>query len=488
MNPGPENHAKRTLVAVTMSVDEPFGAETLRQLPPAFWNALQIEVVVVDDDSPAAAAQAVRHWAEQARRDRFKLLRSDASLGYGGRRKLACRLALDGGFDHILIVPASGVHHPEAISQLHAQILRGEADLLVAPSAALGFLARLLDRFQRRITRIPAAGQAGGLRAVSAALLKRIPFEVADNGRIFDTQMLLQAVYAGAAVALAAPAPPSPNKPARSARDAFASLLAAVQFKFHQMGMVCALTYRHLEPFRYRDKAAMLYSSHAMALDLVRARRPRTLLDIGCGPGHIASRCRDLGAVVTGVDAFLPHPGTMDHFHRTDLESEPLPVNPFDFDMVLLMDVIEHFEDPERFLLDLRGKSHRPGHPPPVIVISTPNIAFFSIRLNLLMGRFNYAERGILDVSHKRLFTRSSLLSAIRVCGYTVESIKPVPAPFEAVIPNRLGTLLARVAAALAWLMPGLFAFQFLVVCRPLPSVASLLAQATSHYEAGKGE
>ena len=92
----------------------------------------------------------------------------------------------------------------------------------------------------------------------------------------------------------------------RYARDVLAS---TVQFKMHQMGMLCALRYRNLEPARYQDKTFMLYSSHALALREVERQRPRTLLDVGCGPGFIAARCEAMGVRVTGIDAYPPLPG-----------------------------------------------------------------------------------------------------------------------------------------------------------------------------------
>ena len=49
---------------------------------------------------------------------------------------------------------------------------------------------------------------------------------------------------------------------------------------------------------RYQDKTGMPYSSHSVALNVIRAARPRTVLDIGCGPGHVAARCREMGARV----------------------------------------------------------------------------------------------------------------------------------------------------------------------------------------------
>ena len=111
------------------------------------------------------------------------------------------------------------------------------------------------------------------------------------------------------------------------------------------------------------------------------------------------------------------------------------------------------------------------------MVISTPNVAFAAVRLNLLLGRFPYAERGILDVTHKRLFTRSSLLRTLRDCGYEIEKVRPAAVPFQTVVGGqRKGSIFGKLAAGLARVWPRLFAFQFVVTCRPKPSVRQLLA------------
>ena len=75
-------------------------------------------------------------------------------------------------------------------------------------------------------------------------------------------------------------------------------------------------------------------------------------------------------------------------------------------DTVLLLDIIEHLVSPELFLKRLRN---RYCFDAPEVVITTGNIAFLPIRLALLVGQFNYGKRGILDLTHTRLFTFSSL-------------------------------------------------------------------------------
>jgi len=155
----------------------------------------------------------------------------------------------------------------------------------------------------------------------------------------------------------------------------------------------------------------------------------------------------------------------------------------FDYDAVLLLDVIEHLADPERFLLNLRNHSEAKNsvRKSPLLILSTPNIAFAGIRVNLLLGRFSYAERGILDITHKRLFTRRTLLRMLRDCGYRVEKFIPVPVPFEVVMPTYTGRLLGRITNVLANIWPAMFAFQSLVVCRPMPGIHQLLTQSERH-------
>jgi hypothetical protein len=143
----------------------------------------------------------------------------------------------------------------------------------------------------------------------------------------------------------------------------------------------------------------------------------------------------------------------------------------------MMLDVIEHLADPEGFLLRMRNESRALAEPSrrPVLLLSTPNVAFAAIRVNLLLGRFNYAERGILDIDHRRLFTRASLRRILEDCGYDVLDMRPVPPPFEAVFRGPFGGFLGFWGRILARAWPTMFAFQFLVRASPKPGLRVLL-------------
>ena len=141
----------------------------------------------------------------------------------------------------------------------------------------------------------------------------------------------------------------------------------------------------------------------------------------------------------------LPLPGSVDHFHQADLEAVPLPVDPFNYDAILLLDVIEELKDPEGFLVHLRNRSEVTtvhGWKPPMVLVSTPNIGHWAMRLNLLMGRFTYSERGILALAHKRLFTKRTFKRCLRDSGYQIEKLIPVGIPYHAVFGNNFGWFL----------------------------------------------
>jgi SAM-dependent methyltransferase len=436
--------------------------------------------------------------------------------GRGADQKIAGRLAIDAGVDLVVIIDPAEADPAAAASSIVDAFARTRCDVFTSTpeQSNRSWFGRWMMRLSERV--VGRRVDPGGSRGYATAFLRSVPFEVNRDDCVFDVEIVLQALHVGAMVhdlsviarsaIHAIPQPPAlpgdgrkyqnaqssdrthpPAKPGALARapsadiapqcSAWDVLRTAIQFRMHRMGMLCALKYRHLTPSRYQDKTFMLYSSHATALTEVAREHPTTLLDIGCGPGFIAKRCRDDGVRVTGLDAFEPLPGMMDEFHRVDLEHETLPVDAFAHDCVLLLDVLEHMADPESFLLSLRNRSEamRPGKRPPLLVISTPNIAFAAVRLNLLMGRFTYAERGILDITHKRLFTRSTLLRTLADCGYVAERVIPVGVPFQTVVGGSVGKMFGTIAGVMAKAWPTMFAFQYVVTCRPRPGVGQIL-------------
>lgn len=150
-------------------------------------------------------------------------------------------------------------------------------------------------------------------------------------------------------------------------------------------------------------------------------------------------------------------------------------------DVLLLLDIIEHLKDPERFLERLRGQF---GYEGKTLVLTTPNIAFIVQRLMLLLGQFNYGKAGILDMTHTRLFTFRTLRRLLADEGFRIRRLEGVPAPFPKVLGNGwLGKAAIRANLALIALSRSLFSYQIYVEAESTPDVSFVLADARRRTE-----
>src|SRR5439155_1245089 len=208
------------------------------------------------------------------------------------------------------------------------------------------------------------------------------------------------------------------------------------------------------------------------------------VLDLGCAGGYLGARLRELGCEVTGVDLFPLADGVELHsFHLHDLDEAPLPVDPGEFDYVLLLDVIEHLRSPEQFMETL-AKSMR-LNPQARLVLSTGNIAFALTRVLLLTGQFNYGKRGILDLTHTRLFTFATLKRLLDGAGFEIVALRGVPAPFRLALGEaKSGLVLSGLNRRLIRLRKQLFSYQIFATAQPRPSLDYLLDQARAESKA----
>ena len=160
-------------------------------------------------------------------------------------------------------------------------------------------------------------------------------------------------------------------------------------------------------------------------------------------------------------------------------EREPLPdIDLRRFDCVLLLDIVEHLKAPEVFLEGLR-RATRSTNRRPTFIVTSGNVVFGVVRLQSLLGNFNYGKRGILDLTHTRLYTFASLERLFAQCGFNVERIEGIPAPFpKAIGLNRTSRALLRINQWLIRLSRGLFAYQIFLISTPRPSVDALLDQS----------
>jgi len=212
------------------------------------------------------------------------------------------------------------------------------------------------------------------------------------------------------------------------------------------------------------------HSSHSVILRWLGAGNGRRVLDVGAADGIVSRRLTERGWRVTGIEgdpalaqAGAPH---CERMITANLNRE-IPDMAGPFDAIVYGDVLEHLIDPLRVLVEL----DRALGPEGFVVISVPNIAHFYIRLLLLLGRFDYIDRGILDDSHLRFFTARSLRALIADAGLTIERFTATPAPLYQVLPvswHRPWVAATHaVNAVIARNLPRLLGYQLIVLARP---------------------
>jgi hypothetical protein len=163
------------------------------------------------------------------------------------------------------------------------------------------------------------------------------------------------------------------------------------------------------------------------------------------------------------------------HYVFTENLDEPASLDMLEgedkFDTITLVDVLEHLQHPMALLERLKPLLLPEGR----ILLSVPNIAHASVRLELLNGHFSYEQAGILDATHLKFFTVDTLQEMLVEAGYAVHEIDYTwhDLPDE-VIANYLTSACVDVTpeALAAFHTPEAMAYQFIFSISPASAPA----------------
>lgn len=219
-------------------------------------------------------------------------------------------------------------------------------------------------------------------------------------------------------------------------------------------------------PYQLKSDA---YSSHAVILSRLGQGRGRRALDAGAAAGFLSELLTGQGWTVTAVERDPAQAaraqGKCQEIVVADLGEAARKLSG-PFDAIVYGDVLEHLADPLSVVTAL-NHTLAPGG---VVIVSVPNVAHLWVRLSLLLGRFDYADRGILDRTHLRFFTRRTFLEFLAQAGLTVEELLATPVPLPLVVPDRFHGVWLRavhaLSAALARCWKTGLGYQFVAVCR----------------------
>ncbi len=197
------------------------------------------------------------------------------------------------------------------------------------------------------------------------------------------------------------------------------------------------------------------------------------LLDIGCSTGALGRELKQTAsaALLYGMEFFPRAAQAARQWYREVFEADLEKVIRAEttleailgnrqFDVIVMGDILEHLSYPEKILLGIKPFLKPGGR----LIVSIPNVAFWPIRLRLLLGDFAYSENGIfastanaiLQKDHLKFYTLETAKQLLTCNGFTIDRIQ-----------NNNGT---RPMRFLGRFWPRLFAFQFVMDCSLLNS------------------
>jgi len=158
----------------------------------------------------------------------------------------------------------------------------------------------------------------------------------------------------------------------------------------------------------------------------------RRVLEIGCSSGSQTRslsgdlECQVVAVEIDPVAAERARPycerlivGSIESLSTEDLSSGGA------YDVVLFADVLEHLRDPRAALEKVRALISPNG----CVLASIPNVTHSALVFEMMNGRFEYRDYGLLDATHIRFFDRVGVLRLFEEAGYVVEDTDCVTVP-----------------------------------------------------------
>lgn len=448
------------------------------------------EIVIIDDsstDMTHSVADNIKTKYSEYMVNTINVYRTPYNRGYGGNQKLGYLYCIEKGYDIVILLHGDGQYPPEYIPCLLASF-DDTTDAVFASRMIYKKLAlkggmpiykwignQILTAFENRLLQTKLSEFHTGFRAYKTSALKKLPFIFNSDDFHFDTEIIIQLVANKCGIKeVAIPTYYGEEKcHVNGLKYALDCVRSVLRFRLVNLGLLYRRNYDFglFETDNYQFKKSDT-SLHQYILRNGDFTPELSSIEFGAYRGILSSHIAERVKRHVAVDILAP-----------DLagKAEPMALdlnNPFSnkfpekcFDRCVALDVIEHLNEPEKFLTEVSHLLKINGK----IYISTANIAYLPLRLMLLLGQFNYGKRGILDRTHKRLFSVRSFLNLLVQYGFRVESVKGFAPPLTDLISNnKFMTVVEKMHSFFSQRFQKLFAYNFLVIATRMDNVSDI--------------
>jgi 2-polyprenyl-3-methyl-5-hydroxy-6-metoxy-1,4-benzoquinol methylase len=178
----------------------------------------------------------------------------------------------------------------------------------------------------------------------------------------------------------------------------------------------------------YEEKQFSYFSNPRADIIHLLPNTVERVLEVGCGSGETLSIIKAKFPSATTIGIELSENAAklaslkVDLLQNLDIEKNESRSTLGQFDLILLLDVLEHLKDPWTTLHSLVRDNLIEGG---TVITSIPNARNHALVVQLLQGDFRYTDSGVLDKTHLRFFTKKSMKRLIEDAGLNILKCQP---------------------------------------------------------------
>lgn len=467
--------------------------DVLKKIPVKKLKIYEIELLIINDFSTDATLNEIKKFKNKELK--ITIFTNKSNLGYGSVQKLAYFYAIKNNFDIIAMLHGDGQYDPKLLPKLIDPINKNNADAVFGARMHSSLKAlkgkmpfhrflgnKIITKIQNFLLNSKINEFHNGYRVYSIKALRSVPFHLNSSYYHFDTEIIIQLLLSNLIIK---------EIPINTIYGSEKSYLNVFKYGFNVLKTTLVgrlqnfgIFYERkfdIERFRkgkveYRNKKSF-NSSHSKTLKLI--KQNTKILDLSLSNKFFSDELKKKKCKVYSIDIHsILSELTYENLIDSNIEKYDLPINEDVFDTVIILNELQRLNEPEAFIEILSNWLKK--SPNSQIIVSTTNIGFFMIRFMLLFGFYNHGIKGVLDISHKRNYTFSSLKKLFEQSGnFKVEKMIGIPAPFPLAIKNKfLSKILLFINNLLIKISKVFFSYEILAIIKTKKSLEDLIKSA----------